>query len=234
MVWLALEFGVRSAVAWGALVAALWCRGTLSAKSGCFGPVVTRVHGRGVWLTIDDGPDPSTTPALLDLLDEHGVKATFFVIGNKVREHPELARGMVARGHRLGNHTAAHPVASFWCAGPWRTRREIAEGWRAIVEATGIPPVWFRAPVGHRNYFTHPFATALGMRVVGWNRRGLDGTSTNVRAILARLLGAVADGDVVVTHDARPAAGEVLRGLLEGLREKGIEIRQPDDGQGMA
>lgn len=224
MLWFALSGEFRGAIAWGALMAALFCRGTLSAKSGCFGPVVTRVQGRGVWLTIDDGPDPSTTPALLDLLDRHRVQATFFVIGEKVRRHPELAREIIARGHSLGNHTATHPVATFWCAGPWRTLREIEACSRAIREAAGVDTVWFRAPVGHRNYFTHPFAARGGMRVVGWNRRGLDGVSTKVPEILGRLLDKVADGDVLVTHDSTPVAVEVLQGVLEGLSERGIGV----------
>src|SRR5690606_7457875 len=80
---------------------------------------------RQVWLTIDDGPDPLTTPRVLDLLDAHRARATFFVIGQKAARHPSLIAEITRRGHTLGNHTHNHPLASYWIAGATRTGREI-------------------------------------------------------------------------------------------------------------
>ncbi len=217
------------ACGWLAMVGAGWCRGTLGANSQAFGPVIRQCDGGGVWLTIDDGPDPETTPALLDLLDEFDASATFFVIGQRVAAHPELAREIVRRGHRLGNHTGSHPSASFWCAGPGRTRREILDGGRAIEAVTGTSPCWFRAPVGHSNYFTHPVAAAAGMRVVGWTRTGRDGVSRDVPAILRRLTRNLQRGDIVVVHDATPVAAEVLGGLLAAMRGAGLHAESPDE-----
>ena len=228
LAWFAWRHEPWPALACVAALGTLWCRGTLAPGSQIFGPVVRRLNHRGVWLTIDDGPDPATTPSLLDLLDEHHAMATFFVIGDKVRRHPELTREIVRRGHSLGNHSQSHPAASFWCAGPWRTRREILAGNAAIRHATGTTPVWFRAPVGHRNFFTHPVTLAAGLRVVGWSRRGFDGVSTDVSAITARLLDKLADGDVLVIHDATPVATQVLRGVLAGLAQRGLCPRLPD------
>ena len=98
------------------------CAGTLNPNSRIFGPIESRC-GSGVWLTLDDGPDPLNTPAILDLLDAYGVKATFFVIGEKAEQHPDLIREIARRGHQIGNHTWSHPQASFWCHGPIRTYR---------------------------------------------------------------------------------------------------------------
>ncbi len=215
--------------AWLVLIGAGWCRATLGANAIGFGPVISRCDGDGVWLTIDDGPDPETTPGLLDLLDEYGARATFFVVGERVDAHPELVREVVRRGHRLGNHTHSHPSASFWCAGPQRTRREILEGARAIERVTGNRPCWFRAPVGHSNYFTHPTTHAGGLRVVGWTRRGLDGTSRDVSAILRRLTRRLQRGDIVVIHDATPVAPEVLGGLLAAMRKSGLRTVFPEE-----
>src|SRR3546814_7752591 len=81
---------------------------------------------RRVWLTFDDGPSDDT-PALLDLLDAHGAKATFFLVGERAAARPGLVRGIVARGHGLGNHSHGHPQAWFWALGPARMRREIMQ-----------------------------------------------------------------------------------------------------------
>jgi len=230
MVPLAVYFGWW-ALAWGGLLGIGWARATFSPNSQGFGRVGTHCDGAGVWLTIDDGPDPDTTPRLLDLLDEHGAKATFFVIGQKVEQHPELAREIVARGHQLGNHTLGHPCATFWGAGPGRTRREIEGGSRVIEEVAGVVPRWFRAPVGHSNFFTHPVTDEAGLQVIGWTRRGLDGVSLDVPAILERLTRGMQRGDIMVMHDARPAAGQVLEGLLERIGEAGLRCELPEEGE---
>lgn len=217
------------ALAWGVVLALGWSRATFSPNSQGFGAVATRCDGAGVWLTIDDGPDPETTPRLLELLDEHGAKATFFLIGERAERHPELAREIVARGHRVGNHTASHPRASFWGAGPVRTRREIEEGSRMIEAASGVVPRWFRAPVGHSNYFTHPVCDEAGLRVIGWTRRGFDGVSEDVPAILRRLMSGLQRGYILVMHDATPVAGEVLAGVLERVGKAGLRCELPEE-----
>ena len=99
--------------------------GTLNPHSALFGPIQRRPSDQRLWLTLDDGPDPIDTPVVLDLLRERGVKATFFAIGEKAQQHPELIKRIIAEGHQLGNHTQSHPQGSFWCLGPLRTSREI-------------------------------------------------------------------------------------------------------------
>ena len=123
---------------------------TLVPNASGLGPVRRRfpARNRDVWLTIDDGPDPRTTPVLLDLLDTHGAKAIFFVIGEKARRHPELVRMIADRGHVLGNHTDSHPLGFFWCSGRGRTEREIDACTASIVAAAGIRPAFFRSPAG--------------------------------------------------------------------------------------
>jgi peptidoglycan/xylan/chitin deacetylase (PgdA/CDA1 family) len=216
------------AIAGGACIAGVYCWAVL--RPGCqwLGPVTCRTGDRGVLITIDDGPDPHDTPRLLDLLDEHQVKAVFFMIGEKVAAHPELAREVVRRGHAIGNHTMSHPQATFWCAGPWRTRREISECQRVIKETTGVAPEWFRAPVGHRNLFTHPVAAMLGMKVMAWNRRGFDAVEKDAGKVLARVLTGLGPGDIVLMHEGTPIASEVLRGILEHFRKWRLAERGGD------
>lgn len=205
-----------------ALIGAVFCGGTLRPNAEWFGPVISKHKGKGVLITIDDGPDPNDTPKLLEILDRHQAKAVFFVIGEKVKKYPELARMIVERGHELGNHTMTHPQASFWSAGPWRTRREIAQCQQAIEETTGVKPRWFRAPVGHRTWSTHPITREQGMEVMAWSHRGYDAVRTDVPQILAQMLEGIGDGDILLMHEATPIAEEVMRGVLAGLEERGI------------
>lgn len=227
----AVALGLRFGLAWGliagAVVATGLCAGILRPASRLLGPMLTRHDGDGVWLTIDDGPDPQDTPRLLDALDNHGVKAVFFVIGEKAAAHPELVREIVRRGHELGNHTLSHPQATFWCAGPARTRREIEGCQRVLTEITGIKPRWFRAPVGHRNLFTHPIAAELGLEVMAWSCRGYDAVCKDADKAVARILTDVRDGGIVLMHEATPIALRVLDGVLDGLRQRGFKPSAP-------
>lgn len=230
----ALFIGLRSGWGWalltGASLSSLWCWGVLRPSSQWFGPVRCRLDDDSLLITIDDGPDPRDTPAMLDLLDEHGVKAIFFVIGEKVRAHPELAREIVRRGHELGNHTLTHPQATFWCASPWRTRREIAGCNQAIEEVTGVKPKWFRAPVGHRNFFTHPITAELGLDIMAWTRRGYDAVSTDTPKILRQLLDGHQPGDIFLIHEGTPVALEVLKGVLDGIKARAWNRKSADCG----
>lgn len=211
------RWGWPWALASGAGIAALYCLVVLCPGCQWLGPVTCSTGDRSIRITIDDGPDPETTLGVLDLLDQYGVKAVFFMIGSKVAAHPDLAREIIRRGHEIGNHTMNHPQASFWCAGPWRTRREIAECQRLIGEVTGSAPRWFRAPVGHRNLFTHPVAAVLGLKVMAWNRRGYDAVETDAAKVLVRILPDLGPGDIVLLHEATPIATKVLAGVLDAV-----------------
>lgn len=196
------------------LIGMVFCTAVLRPSSQILGDVFLTVPPPDILVTIDDGPDPQDTPVLLGILDRYNVKAIFFMIGEKVLAQPELAQEVVRRGHEIGNHTHSHPQATFWCAGPWRTRREISRCQMAVRETTGVSPRLFRAPVGHRNLFTHPIARALGMEVMAWNRRGYDAVETDPGKVLSRILPRLAKGDIVLLHEATPIAAGVLEAVL--------------------
>jgi peptidoglycan/xylan/chitin deacetylase (PgdA/CDA1 family) len=202
---------------------------TVTPNARWFGPLVRhlRPSAREVWLTIDDGPDPHDTPRLLDLLDAAGAKATFFLIGTKAAAHPELVREIVSRGHELGNHSMTHPAGSFWAAGPARQHREIGQCQQVLTTLAGAAPRWFRAPVGHRNWFTHPVAAAHGLAVVGWDARGYDALERDVDLILRRIEKDIHPGAVLLVHEATPVATEVMRRLLARLAAGGFAVRLP-------
>ncbi len=210
-----------------------WLYATLLPRCSWWGPQTRQMDEGSVWLTIDDGPDPEDTPRLLDLLDEAGTRATFFVIGEKVRRHPELARMIVERGHQLGNHTMTHPSAWFWAARPRLVEREVALCQEAIQEA-GLPrPQWFRAPAGLRNHALHPVLARHELRLAGWSARGFDGVAKDVDKVIRRLLPGVKPGAILLMHEGRGAgdggrmAPRVLEALLVEIRRQGLRATLP-------
>lgn len=218
------KWGVGLAVHAG--VVGFLLAGTLNPGSRLFGKVKRRVD-RGIWLTIDDGPDPDTTPGILDLLEKRGARATFFVIGEKAERYPELVRGMLAGGHGVGNHTWSHPQGSFWCAGPWRTWREITRG-QGVLEGIAQGGVrYFRAPVGHSNVFVHPVLEACGLELVGWSSRGFDAVEDSSGRILERIRRSAGEGGIVLAHEGTPIAIGVVAGILDLAEEMGWEVVIP-------
>jgi len=179
-----------------------------------------------VAITIDDGPDPEVTPAVLALLERHGVRATFFCVGERVSRFPQLAREIVARGHAVENHSEHH-LHRFSLLGPRGLRAEVATAQASIGAVTGATPRYFRAPAGLRNPFLEPVLARLGLTLVSWTRRGFDTVSVDAARVLARLTRGLAAGDILLLHDghaARTAAGvplvlEVLPPLLAAVRD---------------
>ncbi|WP_374565627.1 polysaccharide deacetylase family protein [Ideonella sp.] len=182
-----------------------------------------------VAITIDDGPDPEVTPRVLDLLDQAGVKATFFCIAEKVARHPLLAREIVARGHDLQNHSSAHRH-TFAFLGPNGYAAELAQAQQTIETITGHRPRFFRAPAGVRNCFLDPVMRQFGLTLVSWTRRGFDTRRALPRQVLRRLTQRLAAGDILLLHDGNaglspsgePLILSVLPALIERCRAAGL------------
>ncbi len=148
-------------------LAGLTAYGAVHPRSHLFGPTLCCTGAaQKLALTFDDGPNPSITPKLLNLLDRHKTKATFFVIGKFVRESPALTKEIRARGHALGNHTDTHPNL-FFC-GPTETHNELMRCGDAILNATWEAPRWFRPPYGYRSPWLGDIVHHHGLRTVTW------------------------------------------------------------------
>ena len=197
-----------------------------------FGPVITRfaTSANEAWLTIDDGPTEDTR-AVLDLLDGHGVKATFFVKGVLTEQHPDVVREILARGHSVANHSHTHPSGSFWCALPGRVAAELDDCNRALRATTGTAATWFRAPVGMKNPAVHPALARRGMRLIGWTARGFDAVVQDPEQVLARILPELRPGAIIVLHQGREHSLRVIERVVVALKERGYSFVIPQDGQ---
>src|SRR5271166_4301341 len=210
----------------GALV--IWPRNRLLGANLVTLPGSSRAHGY-IALTFDDGPDPNVTPLVLDLLDQHGAKASFFCIGWRASTYPEIVRDIVRRGHSVENHSHRHPHAfAFYL--PHALKKEIHDAQVAIQAITGITPQFFRAPMGFRSPLLHPIVVRSALRYVSWTRRGWDCVSRSPAMVLRRIMRGLTAGDVILLHDgscARTHCGEpvvlaVLPTLLEHLISRGL------------
>lgn len=194
-----------------------------------------------VALTFDDGPDPAVTPLLLALLARHGVRATFFCIGERAARYPDLCRQIAAAGHQVENHGQRHRTLTAFC-GPAGWRREILDGQATIAGLTGRKPLLYRPIAGLRNPFLDPVLQCHGLILASWTRRGYDTREPDPDSVLARLTRGLSAGAILLLHDgnaARTAAGvpvllEVLPRLLQELSARRLQPVTLDQALGAA
>jgi peptidoglycan/xylan/chitin deacetylase (PgdA/CDA1 family) len=167
-----------------------------------FGSSLCRVRTtqKVVALTFDDGPDPASTPALLDLLARKGVRATFFCIGRQVAEHRELARRITAEGHLIGNHSFAHSRGTN-LFGEARLRADLEHAQQEITQAVGRTPEFFRPPMMLTNPQVFRVTRALSLTVAGCAIRCYDRRDGSTRKVLHRVLRRLRPGVIIALHD---------------------------------
>jgi peptidoglycan-N-acetylglucosamine deacetylase len=202
-----------------------------------FGPTLRRTGDPSVVaLTFDDGPNPSVTSELLDLLDHHRIRATFFQIGQRIRAFPELAADIAGRGHAIGNHTDTHARLTFLSTR--RIRDEIEGCNRSFTAAIGRHPRWMRPPFGYRG----PQLDAAvrkgdaAARIVMWSASGRDWFPQSAERVINRLR-RVRGGDIVLLHDGdhRTERGDrrhtiaALTYWLPRWKDAGIRFMTLDD-----
>ena len=190
-------------------------------------PGVERLAG-GVALTFDDGPDPDATPAVLDALDARGVRATFFMVGEQVEAHPELARSVAERGHAVGLHGFRH-VEHDLLDGPRRDLQLCAE---AVGAATGARPRLVRPPYGRFSAESFAACSELGLSPVYWSAWGGDWEPIPAERIADLVVRDLDPGTIVLLHDsagyayresARPTA-EAVPAIVATGREAGLDF----------
>jgi peptidoglycan/xylan/chitin deacetylase (PgdA/CDA1 family) len=156
-----------------------------------------------VALTFDDGPDPSSTPGVLDALARSGAHATWFVLVDRAEAHPELVRRMLADGHDVGLHGADHRRLTR--LDRRELRGHIAEAQRRLAAVTGEAPRWFRPPYGSQDLPSFVAARRCGMQVVVWSADCEDWVQRAEAEIAQRAVAGVRPGAVLLLHDALAA-----------------------------
>jgi len=188
---------------------------------------------RVVALTYDDGPDPETTPGVLDALADAGATATFFVLADSAEAHPELLRRIVAEGHEIGLHGEDHTRLTTLPARAALAR--IRRGRRRLAEVLGRPVTLYRPTYGAQGLAQAAGTRASGLDVVLWTAWARDWEAGTAADVARRALAAVHPGAFLLLHDATGDAetldgpppafdrGEASRLLLAGLADAGYE-----------
>jgi peptidoglycan/xylan/chitin deacetylase (PgdA/CDA1 family) len=190
--------------------------------------------GSGWALTFDDGPHAQGTPAVLEVLAQGGVRATFFLVGEQVLRNPALAAEIVAGGHTVGLHCHRH--RNLLRLAPWQVREDVTRAQAAIEDATGVSPALYRPPYGILNASALRLARAAGRRTLLWTHWGRDWRArATPESIATAVTAGAGEGSVLLLHDADDysAAGSwrrtalALPRVLDVLGQRGIEAVIP-------
>jgi peptidoglycan/xylan/chitin deacetylase (PgdA/CDA1 family) len=198
-----------------------WLPHLLTAACAWRGPL----GARRLALTFDDGPDPEWTPRVLDALGAAGVRATFFLVGERAQRAAGVVRRIAVEGHEIGNHSWSH--RSLWLCGPRATMAEIRRAHECLGVLAGAPPRHFRPPWGMVNAAMFPILRRVGERCVFWSIQPEGRRPVPAPRQVAHVMDRAQPGAIVDLHDAEgtPAAParllQALPPLLDGLRERG-------------
>ena len=207
-----------------ALASALTSAPARAAEGGPADSPVPELLGRDpgvVYLTFDDGPDQLFTPILLDLLDAHGARATFFLLGRNLaaRWGSDEVQDLLNRGHAVGNHSTYHRMLSE--QHPWRMAADLEEASVLLEDLTGYRPSCWRAPYGDRNAEVDLVAEALGMTHVGWTADPQEWRDPWVPVVVDYLTRERHDGSVILLHDRKWLSLHIVDDLLPAFHEEG-------------
>lgn len=181
-----------------------------------------------VSITFDDGPNAEFTPKVLDLLEKHKAKATFFIIGKNAEKNPDLVRQIEDSGHIIGNHSYSHSN-KFGFFSTSKVVWEIKKTDEVIKSITGKTPLIFRPPFGVTNPNIKKALKQTGHHSIGWSKRSFDTTSLSEETIFKRVSDQLKRGDVILLHDQNRKTIAVLERLLLFLEQhqlKSVSVDQ--------
>lgn len=181
------------------------------------------VDGPYIALTFDDGPNQKLTPHLLDLLAEHHIHVTFFVVGENAVQYPEILQRAVREGHEIGNHSWSHPNLAKMS--DENVRSQIKRTEEVITSAIGSRPILFRPPYGsvtaHQKHFIHD---ELGYEIILWEVDPLDWKNPGPNVVSSRILKETRPGSIVLVHDIHAQTIQAMPATLTELEAKGFKF----------
>lgn len=173
-----------------------------------------------VSLTYDDGPEPATTLPLLEVLKKYDAKATFFCIGHKAEQYPDIVRQIVEEGHQIGNHSHSH-AGKFPLYGKQKMKADLLKAQQVLEKISGQEISLFRPPFGVTNPTVRSVLKELGWTTIGWNVRSFDTQTQTADKVLHRIKRKLKPGVIILLHDRMPFSAELTEKLLIHLTEKG-------------
>lgn len=176
-----------------------------------------------VALTYDDGPEPATTPALLEVLKKYNAKACFFCIGQKAERFPDIVRRVAAEGHEIGNHSYRHE-SKFPLYGKRRMTEDLLKTRRILEAVSGQEVRLFRPPFGVTNPTVGSVVKQLRWVTIGWSIRSFDTQAQTADKALLRIKRKLKPGVIILLHDRMPFSAELTEKLLIYLRENGYKV----------
>ncbi|MRI00816.1 polysaccharide deacetylase family protein [Kriegella sp. EG-1] len=180
------------------------------------------IQENNVSLTFDDGPNAEFTPQILDLLEKHNAKATFFLIGKYAEKHPTIVQDILKKGHSIGNHTYSH-TNDFGFFGTNKVISELNTTKGIVEKITGFKMLLYRPAFGVTNPSIQEAVANLKVNSIGWSVRSLDTTSRSEDAILKRITAKVSKGDIILLHDTSKKTIVVLERLLLFLQANNLK-----------
>ncbi len=211
---------------WAILVVLFWLGsviwGSLTIQSGYFVKTFNSGNSQNqIALTFDDGPHPATLQ-VLELLEKHKAKATFFCIGKQIEKHPEIFKKILENGHTVGNHSYSHSnYFGFFPSEKVKNELDLTDA--LITKHTGKKPLFFRPPFGVTNIHIKLALKKTKHFTIGWNIRSLDTTIKSKEAILKRILKLLKPGSIILLHDTSQRTVNVLEQLLIHLDRENFQ-----------
>lgn len=181
--------------------------------------------GKRIALTFDDGPHPTKTKEILDILDKYDVKATFFIIGVNAERYPEIIADEAARGHELANHSYSHKNLSKICDD--KIKEEIEKTDEIIEKAANITPKLFRPPTGAYSESIVKVAKEFGKTTIIWTVDTLDWANAPKDDIVKNIKSNIQNGSIILFHDftgKESHTKEALDTIIPYLKEQGYEF----------
>jgi peptidoglycan/xylan/chitin deacetylase (PgdA/CDA1 family) len=196
--------------------------GSANIRSGFHLKALCRLSGSGkrIALTFDDGPHPTQTPLILDMLDRYNARATFFCIGKNVDASPELAAEIIRRGHSIGAHSYQHGFY-YDLQNTNQLVEDSKEAIRSIYRATGVNTLLFRPPYGVTTPSIARMVKKLQLKTVGWSIRSYDTMTNQPEKIENRVLSRIKPGAIILLHDHSPSVLPVLEKILDFCTRNG-------------
>ncbi len=228
---------LSSMILWGAF--SIFWVGSTAPGVTWFGSVTA--HGprssNQIAITFDDGPNSSYTLQIAQILEDHGVRGTFFEVGKAIVQQPDVTQELVARGHTVGNHSYNHGAVSY--LNPFYP--ELDQTQKVFATAIGKCPTLFRPPHGTHTPFMSRIVDGANMRLINWDASAQDWVENDPKALTANILAKVKPGSIILLHDGidgnpgadRSVVIKALNDLLDGLEAKGYQLVTVDKLLGM-